>query len=110
MFSSSDGAVYDPLEMPFGFLEIKCPFTARNIPPTEACQNSGFCCALDENTGRLVLKKSHTYSAQVQGQMGIGCRPWCDFVIYISKGISVQRILFDEQYWNNTGTIHYCLS
>ena len=33
--------------------------------------------------------------------MGIGKRPWCDFVIYTTKGISVERVLFDEHYWKN---------
>lgn len=102
--ASPDGSVYDPsnIEQPFGFLELKCPFTARDIDPTEACHNSGFCCTLDESTGCLVLKERHAYFAQVQGQMAIGCRPWCDFVIYTKKGISVQRITYNEQYWKNT--------
>ena len=59
--ASPDGAVYDPSipEQPFGYLEIKCPFSARNIHPTEACCNTGFCCTLDTNTGCLVLKENH---------------------------------------------------
>ena len=24
---------------------------------------------------------------------------WCDFIIYTKKGVSVQRIRFDEQFW-----------
>ena len=39
------------------------------------------------------------YYAQVQGQMAIGDRPWCDFVVYTTKGIHVQRIPFDRRYW-----------
>ena len=31
--------------------------------------------------------------------MAIGERPWCDFVIFTKKGISV---VFDEEYWKNT--------
>ena len=30
----------------------------------------------------------------------MGERPWCDFVIYTTQGISVQRILFDNDYYN----------
>ncbi len=41
------------------------------------------------------------YFAQVQGQMAIGRREWCDFVVYTTKGISVQRVPFDKQYWEN---------
>lgn len=32
----------------------------------------------------------------------MGRRPWNDFVIYTSRGISVERVPFDEQYWQNT--------
>ena len=32
--------------------------------------------------------------------MAVGERPWCDFVVYTTQGISVQRILFDNDYWN----------
>jgi len=39
------------------------------------------------------------YFAQVQGQMGIGGRKWCDFVVYTNKGISIERIHFDASFW-----------
>ena len=45
--------------------------------------------------------ETHSYYAQVQGQMGVGKRPWCDFVVYTKKGISVERVPFNETYWNN---------
>ena len=37
--ASPDGAVYDPLDVqqPFGFLEVKCPHTQRNVMPVDAC-------------------------------------------------------------------------
>ena len=31
--------------------------------------------------------------------MAIGGRIWCDFVVYTTKNISVQRIDFDYLYW-----------
>ena len=34
--------------------------------------------------------------------MAVGQRPWCDFVIFTTKGINVERILFDDDYWQNT--------
>ena len=49
----------------------------------------------------MYLKKSHIYYAQVQGQMGIGERLWCDFVIYTCKGITIERINFDPHFWND---------
>ena len=104
--ASPDGAVYDPsnTSQPFGFLEVKCPYSARTVTPTDACAISGFCCILDPGTGQLKLKENHAYYCQVQGQMAIGERPWCDFVIFTSKGISIQRIDFNEKFWKDLFT------
>ena len=101
--ASPDGTVYDPsdIQEPFGFVEIKCPYTVRNQSPVEACSSSGFFCTIDPATGELHLKESSGYHAQIQGQMGIGIRPWCDFVVYTKKGLSIERILFNPTYWNN---------
>ena len=49
----------------------------------------------------VVLKDSHPYYCQVQGQLGIGNKPWCDFVIYTRRGLNVERIHFDQEFWNN---------
>lgn len=49
----------------------------------------------------LKLKPTHIYYSQIQGQMAITERSWCDFVIYTEKGISVERIPFDAEFWNN---------
>ena len=100
--ASPDGAVYDPSNtvQPFGFLEIKCPYSARNTTPVDACSLPGFCCTVDSVSGQLKLKESHPYYAQVQGQMAIGGRPWCDFVVFTSKGLSIQRIKYDKNFWD----------
>ena len=101
--ASPDGTVYDPIDFqrPHGYLEIKCPYSVRNQTPEEACSLPGFYCTVDQTSGYLQLKEGHSYYAQIQGQMGIGRRPWCDFVVYTTKGISVERVSFNEKYWNN---------
>ena len=100
--ASPDGVVYDPSnsQQPFGFVEVKSPYKVRNILPAQACSTLGFFCTID-GTGHLQLKKNHSYYAQVQGQMAVGQRPWCDFVVYTTKQISVQRIGFDESFWKD---------
>ena len=102
--SSPDGAVYDPSDMqqPFGFLEIKYPYSSRAQTPAEACNTPGFCCNFDASSGILFLKENHQYYAQVQRKMAIGEHPWCDFVIYTNKGISVQRVACNVDFWNKT--------
>ena len=100
---SPDGAVYDlsNMQQPFGFLEIKCHYSYKDSLPAEACSVSTFCCELNASTGNVKLKENHQYYAQVQGQMGIGEQPWCDFVIYTKKGLSAQRIPFDCKFWED---------
>ena len=80
---------------PFGFIEVKCPYSGRDVAPVEAAAGSSFHCILD-STGHVAL---HRYCAQVQGQMGIGNCPWCDFVVCTIKGISNERIESDSTYW-----------
>jgi hypothetical protein len=101
--ASPDGSVYDPsnIQQPFGFLEIKCPYSCRLQTPAEACGMSGFCCSLDSSSAKLLLKEGHPYYSQIQGQMAIGERPWCNFVIYTTKGISIQRIGYNEDFWKS---------
>ena len=52
-------------------------------------------------TPQLELKENHPYYAQVQGQMGVTQRRWCDFIVYTEKGLSIQRIYFDETFWGD---------
>lgn len=104
--ASPDAVVYDPdTEDPFGLAEIKCPYSVRLITPAEACSHKDFCCTLETSTNagqhQLKLKRKHKYYSQVQGQMGISKRKWCDFIIFTTKGLSVERIPFDTDFWNN---------
>ena len=36
--------------------------------------------------------------------MALGERPWCDFVIYTQKDISIERITFNQSYWEDSLT------
>ena len=51
--------------------------------------------------GSLKLKRNHVYYPQIQGQMAIGERKWCDFVVYTNKGISIERIPFNSTFWES---------
>lgn len=31
----------------------------------------------------------------------MGSPPWCDFIVYTKKGLIVERIRFDSEFWNN---------
>ena len=94
--SSPDGLVGDD-----GVLEVKCPASQawRNSTPSDCCDDPNFYCALNEK-GDPTLKKTHKYYYQFQGQMAISSRKWCDFVVWTLKGINIERIEFDEDFWN----------
>ena len=95
--ATPDGSVYDPqcTNQPFGFLEVKCPFSSRDLEPVDACNNPGFFSTINQS------KEGHAYFSQVLSQMAIGNRPWCDFVVFTQRGISVQRIKFNDGFWLN---------
>ena len=102
-----DGTVYDPssAQQPFGFVEVKCPYSRRDSTPIEACSSPGFFCDLKthpDGSQTPQLRRNHSYFSQVQGQMAVGKRPWCDFVVFTKKGISVERIMSDKNFWQHT--------
>ncbi len=50
---------------------------------------------LIEQNGKVLLDKSHDYYIQVQGQLLVTGAPWCDFVVYTTKDMFIERILPD---------------
>ena len=102
--ASPDAYVNDACSVDqFGLAEIKCPYKYRDLPPEDAASNSDFCSAVSVQAGRKVLqlKQNHQYYSQIQGQLAITERMWCDFVIFTNRGISVERIKFDSDFWQN---------
>lgn len=85
----------------FGLAEVKCPETKYHVTPLEACEDPSFCC--EAVSGHCKLERDHAYFAQVQGQMGVTGASWCDFILYTKKGISVERIVFEPDYWAELG-------
>ena len=69
------------------------------MKPQKAAKSPKFFCFLEGE--KLKLKRTHNYFCQVQGQMALTEREWCDFIVYTDKGISVERIKFDTNFWSN---------
>ena len=101
--ASPDAVVHDPSsDIEFGLAEVKFPYSYRHLTPDEAATAGDFNSTLEvDSDGKATLKLKHThpYYSQVQGQMGITERKWCDFIIYTEKGISIERIPFDSNFW-----------
>lgn len=82
----------------FGIGEVKCPSSKFNVTPIDACDDPGF--FMEKKDGKPSLKRGHVYYDQVQGLMGLTGAQWCDFIVYTSKGLSVERIKFDQDHWD----------
>ncbi|KAK6191028.1 hypothetical protein SNE40_002778 [Patella caerulea] len=67
-----------------GLLEIKCPFTWRFTSPLEVSNDPLFSCSIED--GKQMLKRRHAYHFQVQGQMAICQKKYCDFCVWTLKG------------------------
>ena len=102
--SSPDGIVIDSSDNTSkGLLEVKCPFTKRDMSPEEACKDPNFYCYISDN-GTFTLKRSHRYYNQVQLQLYVSsdvCE-WCDFCVYTTKGVLIERIYTDFD-WVESG-------
>lgn len=103
--ASPDAWVFDPTtQNSRGIAEFKCPFSKAEMQPEEACSDQRFYCSLID--GKLFLKRIHSYYHQVQLQLYVcgEMSAWCDFCMYTSKGILVERIYPDKK-WQETDAI-----
>ena len=78
-------------------IKIKCPYSVRDLIIEEACGKTGFYCTLKKDS--LHLNREHMYFYQVQGTMAITGTSKCDFVIWSSKSMIIENILFDRKLW-----------
>ena len=72
-----------------GLLETKCPFSGRHGHPQELKGKPG---SFLKANG---LSRSHKYYTQVQGQLALCDKDFCDFVVWTPKGIIIERITRD---------------
>ena len=97
--ASPDAWVTDPsVHSKHGIAEFKCPYAKANVTVEEACEDKGFCCFMTDS--KLHLKKNHPYYHQVQLQLYVAndlCS-WCDFCVYTTRGVAVERI-YPDVYW-----------
>ena len=60
--ASPDRCVTDEsAELPHGIVEIKCPYSKREMTPEEACGNSLFCCELVDADNYLKLPRIYSF-------------------------------------------------
>ena len=75
-----------------GLIEIKCPFSVKDGKPEDLVDRKG------SFLNKVGIIKSHKYYTQIQGQLEICQRNFCDFVVWTPTGLFVQRIYKDLQF------------
>ena len=79
-----------------GLAEIKCPETMKGQKPTHVNYREH----LVEEEGQISLKKESSFYYQIQGQMAITKRCYCDIFIYCGpEKYFLQRVRFDPEFW-----------
>ena len=74
---------------------MKCPYKYRYVNPWQVNDKKSFL-QLDKD-GKLSLSTIHDYYYQVQGQLSICNKPYCDFICWTKKGIFCERIFKDAK-------------
>lgn len=84
-----------------GVIEIKCPYSGRECHPKELSGKLFL-----NGDGRL--KHSHKYYTQVQGQLAITDRRFCDFIVWTPKGFVHERITLDVPFCTEEINYLFC--
>lgn len=71
-------------------------YASKHPPPHEACVDHHYYVYLEENNS-VRLKECSLWCIQIQGQIDVCKKQWCDFILYTKKEKAVDRINFDSQ-------------
>ncbi|XP_060085336.1 uncharacterized protein LOC132564723 [Ylistrum balloti] len=80
-----------------GVVEIKCPYSVRQSSLND------YSCLEDTPDGKK-LKTEHQYYYQVQTQMFVTKREFCDFVVWTEQDMHIERIEPNDQLWQEMST------
>ena len=95
--ASPDGLITDKSSTPIlGLIEIKYPFSKRNLHPQDLLKDKNFYVELRDGMPHLKEEHSNGYYSQIQMAMGLSQLKFCDFIVYSFKGMIIIRIPFSE--------------
>ncbi|XP_077519899.1 uncharacterized protein LOC144129667 [Amblyomma americanum] len=94
--ASPDGLIGEDV-----LVEVKCPYSARDLNPLEGVRAKKIACCEENKNGRLQLKTNSNYWYQVQGQLNIARRRKCLFVLWTKKDISTEVISRNQSFWED---------
>ena len=79
-----------------GCVEVKCPYCIRNNLIDEAPSNCDAKFCIQSGS----LSTTHPYYTQIQTQMNVCNRKYCDFFMWTEKDYFCQRVMQDKDIWN----------
>ncbi|XP_049515430.1 uncharacterized protein LOC119434400 [Dermacentor silvarum] len=79
-----------------GVLEIKCPYSAACVKDV-VTQKSG-CLEVAASDNTLKLKRQHAYYTQIQMQLFVCQRSYCDFFVWTPADSHLERIFLDAEF------------
>ena len=82
----------------FGLGEVKCPSSKFHVTPLEACDDPTFFMENTEEWKALFKKRDMCTTIKFKGSWAF--QEQSDFIVYTSKGMSVERIKFDQDHWD----------
>lgn len=94
------GASPDGLIGEDGIVEIKCPHKASSSTVLEAIKNKTIK-FLENDKGKIKLKRRDNYYFQIQGQLKITNRKYCYFIVWTPTELIVEKIVRDEKFWQD---------
>lgn len=89
-----------------GSVEMKCPFCVPDKVITDTVDNIAF---LEILNGCPKLKTIHAYYYQVQTQIFVCKRVYCDLVTWTQGDMTVERIVSNEDFLGRSCFQGYCL-
>lgn len=83
-----------------GLIEIKCTYKYRDVDPNGIHDPSFY--LKQSETGHLQLSRTHQCYHQVQAQLALCEKEFCDFICWTPHGMYIERILLDPSYLTKT--------
>ena len=79
-----------------GLVEVKCPLCIQQSSLGEAVDAVSNFCLEQKSDGKYQLKRDHRYYYQCQLQIFVTKRSFCDFVVWTTDELHVERLTLDD--------------
>ena len=93
------GASPDALIDNDGIVEIKCPFSAKDVSVDYAIEHNINVRRIFDRKNKDSMSKTHPYYFQVLGQLIVTNRSYCIFSLWTTVDLKYIKVLRDDEFW-----------